>query len=369
METALICDWLTAVGGGERTFSAIAEMYPAPIYTLVHNPKSCLELNLPQGASLHTSFLQKLPFAKKLYRYYLPLFPFAIEQFDLSTYDVILSISHAVAKGALTTSRQLHLCYCFTPMRYAWDLTHQYLSSFPNIQRGVLRAVFHYLRQWDVHSLNRVDHFAANSHYVAKRIKKIYRREATVIYPPVDTEKMPYQEKKENYFVTVSRLVPYKKVDLLVEAFSHLPDQTLMVIGEGPEKKRLEKKAGHNVRFLGYQSDEMVRKYLSHAKGFLFAAEEDFGIVPVEAQAAGTPVIALGKGGALETVIDEVTGLFFPEPTVDHVIHAIRAFLTKEFDPLRIHRHAAQFSKQQFKKSFKDFVEGKKNESHHLSWR
>lgn len=364
MQTALVCDWLTAAGGGERTLAAIAEIYPSPIYTLIHNPNSCLKFDFDK-IPLHTSFLQKFPFAKKLYRYYLPFFPLAIEQFDLGEYDVILSVSHSVAKGVLSTHRQRHLCYCFTPMRYAWDLTHHYLASFPKVQRALLRTTLHYLRQWDIHSLTRVDHFAANSHYVAKRIKKIYRQEATVIYPPVDTENIPYQEKKESFFVTVSRLVSYKKIDLLIKAFAHLPDQTLVIIGEGPEKKQLEKLAGPNVCLLGYQPDEIVRKYLSCAKGFLFAAEEDFGIVPVEAQAAGTPVIALGKGGALETVIDRTTGLFFPEQTIGHIVDAIRTFLSLEFDPLALRLHAGQFSKRRFQEAFKHFVEEKTHENPH----
>jgi len=346
------------MGGGERTLHAIAEAYPAPIHTLVHDAKRLKE-GVFAGKQIHTSFIQKLPFASRLYRYYLPLFPLAIEQFDLSGSDLVISTSHAVAKGVLTTAEQLHLCYCFTPMRYAWDLTHRYLDGISGFQRGIARASLHYLRNWDIASLGRVDHFATISHYIAARIRKVYGREATVIYPPVDTHQIPFRAVKEGYYLTVSRMVPYKRIDLLVEAFSHLPDKKLLVIGDGPEMKKVKAAAGKNVEILGWQPDVKVREYMAGAKGFLFAAEEDFGIVVVEAQAAGTPVIAFGKGAVRETVVPGKTGLFFAEQTVASICSAIQEFEKRGFDPEELRRHAQQFSRERFIQEFKQFVEQK----------
>ena len=371
IKTALVYDWLVTVGGGEKTFDAIAQIYPSPIYTLVHDP-SKMEGTSFTDAEVHTSFLQKMPFAKKGYRYYLPFFPLAVEQFDLRGYDVVISTSHAVAKGALTQAGQLHLCYCFTPMRYAWDLTHRYLEGVSGFQKAIAQCALHYLRNWDIASLNRVDQFAANSHYIARRIEKVYGRKAAVIYPPVDTHLIELKTQKEEFFVTASRMVPYKNIELIVEAFSHMPDQRLIVIGDGPEMPKVKKKAGKNVEILGYQSDPVLRDYLGRAKGFVFAAEEDFGIVVVEAQAAGTPVIALGKGGALETVIDGKTGVFFKEPTVEHLVDAVQRFRKIDFDPFIIRDHADKFSKERFQKEFKLFVDNNIKafyESHHPSRR
>ncbi len=361
MKTALVYDWLVTMGGGEKTLGAIAELYPSPIYTLVHDVDRLKGTSFAQ-AEVHSSFLQKMPFAKKGYRYYLPLFPLAIEQLDLRGYDLVISTSHAVAKGALTHAGQLHLCYCLTPMRYAWDLTHRYLEGLSGVQKMLAKCALHYLRNWDIASLNRVDHFAAISHYIARRIEKVYGKKATVIYPPVDTHLIELQTQKEDFFVTASRMVPYKNIDLIVEAFSYLPDQKLVVIGDGPDMPKIKKKAGKNVEILGYQSDSVVRDYLKRAKGFLFAAEEDFGIVVVEAQAAGTPVIALGKGAALETVVNGKTGIFFEAPTVQHLTEAVHRFLRHEFDPAQIREHACRFGKERFKIEFKQFVD------HHLNF-
>ncbi len=365
MKIAHVYDWLVTIGGGEKNLAPMLEVFPAPIYTLVHDAKR-LKTSPFANHEIHSSFLQKLPFAKRFYRYYLPLFPLAIEQFDLSEYDLILSTSHAVAKGVLTHSHQLHLCYCFTPMRYAWDLTHRYLEGVHGIQKAIARWSLHYLRNWDIASVGRVDHFASNSRYTAKRIKKTYGREATVIYPPVDTHLISLCPQKEDYYVTVSRMVPYKKIDLIVEAFTHLPHKRLIVIGEGPEMKKIKAIATKNVEIIGYQSDDVVRQYLGRAKAFVFAAEEDFGIVVVEAQAAGTPVIAFGKGGALETVIPEITGVFFPEQTAASLIETLIRFEKLSFNPEVIRRHAETFSLDRFKREFKNFVE-RKTEEHHES--
>lgn len=356
MKTALVYDWLVTLAGGEKTLAAIAELYPSPIYTLFHD-KARMKGTPFEQTEIHPSFLQKMPFAKKGYRYYLPFFPLAIEQFNLSDYDLVISTSHAVAKGALTHAGQLHLCYCFTPIRYAWDLTHRYLEGVSGIKRGIAKSTLHYLRNWDIAALNRVDHFASISNYIARRIEKVYGRKSTVIYPPVDTQLIKLKRDKEDFFVTVSRMVPYKNIDLIVEAFSHLPDQRLVVIGDGPEMSNVKKKAGKNVELLGYQSDPVVRDYLERAKGFLFAAEEDFGIVVVEAQAAGTPVIALGKGASLETVVENKTGIFFKEPTVAHLVNSVKDFLKLQFDPLYIRENATRFSKERFQREFKQFVD------------
>lgn len=368
MKGALVHDWLIARGGAERTLEAVAEMYPFPVYTLFCDRK-CWESTSLAQSGIKTSFLQKLPWACQFYRAYAPLFPLAIEQFDMGDREIVLSFSHSAAKGVLTHARQLHLCYCFTPMRYAWDFTHQYLSGMSKIGRPLARGFLHYLRNWDIASLNRVDHFIANSHYVAKRIRKLYQREATVIYSPVDTSRIACVRRKEDFFVTVSRLVPYKRIDLIAEAFAHLPEEKLVIIGEGPEMGAIRKKAGRNVHLLGFQEEAVVHDYLGRAKGFLFASEEDFGIIPVEAQAAGTPVIALGRGGALETVLDQRTGLFFAEQTVGSIVATVGAFLKKQWDPDLIRQHAIQFSKERFQREFKQFVESKIDESRCISRR
>jgi glycosyltransferase involved in cell wall biosynthesis len=365
VNTALVYDWLVTMGGGEKTLCAIQEAYPAPIHTLVHDPKKFKGTPL-DGKQIHTSFIQKLPFAKRAYRNYLPFFPLAIEQFDLSAYDLVISTSHAVSKGVLTHSGQLHLCYCLTPMRYAWDLTHRYLEGVSGIQKAVAKASLHYLRNWDIASLGRVDHFAAISHYIAKRIKKVYGRDATVIYPPVDVEEIPFSSSKEDFYLVVSRMVPYKRIDLIVQAFSELPDKRLVVVGDGPEMKKVKSLAKKNVEILGWQPDEKIRELMSKAKGFLFAAEEDFGIVVVEAQAAGTPVIAFGKGAVLETVIPGQTGLFYPHQDVASLVDAIEKFEKMKFEPDQIRDHAQKFNRQRFIQEFKHFVETKIEDFHEI---
>lgn len=347
---ALVYDWLIKEGGGEKTLAAIAEIFPAPLYTLLAKSAP------PCFASIHTSFLQKLPYVETYYRYLLPFFPSAIERLDVSDYECILSVSHAVAKGIVKRPGQLHICYCFTPMRYAWDLSNHYLEPLGRSKRFFAKKILERMRRWDIASLERVDHFIAISQYIAERIKRLYRRDCAVIYPPVNTECIPLETNKEDVYVTVSRMVPYKKMDLIVEAFSLRPDKRLIVIGDGPEKRRIESKAGSNVQLLGYQSDAVVRQMLGKARGFVFAAEEDFGIVPVEAQAAGTPVIAFGKGGALETVIDEKTGLFFGEQTTASLLDALDRFEKRSWDPAAIRAHACGFSKKRFQQEFKEEI-------------
>jgi glycosyltransferase involved in cell wall biosynthesis len=318
--------------------------------------------NFLNGKSVNTSFIQNLPFAESSYRYYLPFAPFAIEQFDLCDHDVVLSSSYAVAKGALTRADQLHISYVHSPIRYAWDLQFQYLKQrgLRNTLRGLIaRMVLHYMRLFDSTTASRVDLFIANSEHVARRIWKTYRRRARVIYPPVDTGRFQLHEDKESYYVAMSRLVEYKRMDLIVRAFSEMPDKELLVIGDGPEFDRLEKMAGPNVSLLGYQPDEAVQHYLQQARALIFAAEEDFGIVPVEAQACGTPVIAYGKGGARETVIPGVTGLFFEEQSVGALTSATERFESRceQFAPPRIRQHAEKFSVDRFREELSQVIE------------
>jgi glycosyltransferase involved in cell wall biosynthesis len=363
LKTALIYDWLVTIGGGEKTLAAIYEQFPAPIYTLVYNEKAIKNTPLA-NAEIHPSFLQKIPFSSACYRYLLPFFPLAIEQFNLNDYELILSTSHAVAKGVLTHPRQLHLCYCLTPMRYAWDLTHSYLQDLAPLQKALARVALHRLRNWDIASLNRVDHFAAISAYIARRIKKVYGREAEVIYPPVDVEEIPFQQTKEDFYLTVSRLVPYKKIDLIVDAFSKTPERKLIVIGDGPEMKKIKQKAQKNIEILGHQSDIAIRDYMKRARGFIFAAEEDFGIVVVEAQAAGTPVIAFGQGAALETIIEGKTGLFFDAQTIPSLLKTLSVFDQIEFDPHILRENAQRFNRARFQREFQHFVTCKWEEFH-----
>jgi glycosyltransferase involved in cell wall biosynthesis len=363
MKIALVHDWLVTLAGAEKVLEAIYQVYPAPIFTLVAD-KQKLKGTLFENANIFTSFIQKLPFSKSKYRNYLPFFPLAIEQFDFSDYDVIISSSHAVAKGVLVSANQLHICYCHTPMRYAWDLYHPYLKE-TKLNKGlkgyIVKLTLHYIRLWDSISANRVDYFIANSRHVAERIKKIYKCDSTVIYPPVDVNKFELNFKKEDFYLTVSRLVPYKKIDLIVEAFSQMPDKKLVVIGDGPDFKRIKAKARKNVELLGYQPFEIIKDYMQKARAFIFAAEEDFGITPVEAQACGTPVVAFGKGGTLETVIEGKTGIFFKEQTVESLVEAVNYFekIEDKFDCSIIRQNAERFSKKRFKKEFKEFVDKK----------
>jgi glycosyltransferase involved in cell wall biosynthesis len=313
-----------------------------------------------QGKRAQVSFIQRLPKAQRRYRTYLPLMPLAIEQFDLRGYDLVISSSHAVAKGVITGPDQLHICYCHSPMRYAWDLQHQYLKE-SGLERGmkswIARALLHYLRLWDSRTANGVDVFIANSRYIARRILKVYRREAEVIYPPVDVEAFTLRQDKEDFYLTASRMVPYKRIDLIVEAFSQMPDRRLVVIGDGPEMPKVRAKAGPNVTLLGYQPFEVLRDYMQRAKAFVFAAEEDFGIAPVEAQACGTPVIAFGKGGAAETVVAGETGVFFQDQNVSSLIKAIEEFEKLSFNPLRVRKNAERFSSERFRREFAALIE------------
>jgi len=359
---AFVNDWLVEKGGAENVLAAMLELWPdAPVYTLVHDAEgpTCSVL---QGHKVSTSFLQKIPGINKYYRSFLPLMPIAIEQFDLSEFDLIISNSYAVAKGVLTGPDQLHICMCCSPIRYAWDLQHQYLresNKDKGLQSWIARWILHEVRKWDYRTANGVDEFVAISNYIARRIWKVYRRESMVIYPPVDVENFTLHEQKEGFYLTASRMVPYKRINLIVEAFSTMPEKELVVIGTGPDLKKIQSLATPNVQLLGYQPFDVLKGYLQRAKAFIFAAEEDFGIVPIEAQACGTPVIAYGKGGALETVIDGKTGIFFRDQSVESLKEAIEKFegLDITWNPKIIRENAEKFSKKRFQKELQQLVE------------
>ena len=357
---AVVCDWLTVYAGGEKVLEQILQVVPhADLYSLV-DFLPAEQRGFIGHKPVTTSFLQRLPLAQKQYRQYLPLMPLAVEQFDLSGYDLVISSSHAVAKGVLTGPDQLHLCYCHSPIRYAWDLQAQYLRE-SGLERGLkgalARYLLHRIRLWDSRTPNGVDAFMANSKFIARRIYKVYRRDATVVYPPVDVAGFTLQEQKEDFYFTASRMVPYKKIDLIVEAFAGLPDKKLVVVGAGPDFDKIKAKTGPNVELLGFQPFETLRDYMQRARAFVFAAEEDFGIVPLEAQACGTPVVAFGKGGSLETVRAGETGVFFGEQTVESVQEAVRRFETLTFDPKVVREHAERFSAPRFQDEFRGFVE------------
>ncbi|MBN3723868.1 glycosyltransferase family 4 protein [Burkholderia sp. Ac-20379] len=351
LRVAIIHDWLVTYAGAERVLEQIIACFPdADLFSLVDflDDRSFLH-----GRPVTTSFIQKLPFARTKYRSYLPLMPLAIEQLDVSAYDLVISSSHAVAKGVLTGPDQIHVSYVHSPIRYAWDLQHQYLEQ-SQLTRGMksmmARLILHYIRNWDIRTSNSVDGFIANSAFIARRIRKVYQRDAAVVFPPVDVDGFSLSVEKEDFYVTASRMVPYKKIDLIVEAFARMPGRRLVVIGDGPEMDKVRAKAGPNVEILGYQPFSVLQDHMRRAKAFVFAAEEDFGISVVEAQACGTPVIAFGKGGALETVRDAATdpaptGLFFDEQKVPAIVAAVDAF---EADPARFRPEACRANAERF---------------------
>lgn len=360
MRVAVVHDWLVTYAGSERVLEQILLCFPqADLFSLVDFlPQE--QRGFIQDRPVQTSFIQRLPRARAAYRSYLPLMPLAVEQFDLRGYDVVISSSHAVAKGVLTGPDQLHLSYVHTPIRYAWDLQPQYLRE-AGLERGVkgalARALLHYMRLWDQRTAAGVDVFVANSHYIARRIRKAYRREAEVIYPPVDVESFTLHEHKEDFYLAASRMVPYKRMDLIVEAFSQMPGRKLVVIGDGPDFEKVKAKAAPNVQMMGYQPFSSLKEHMQRAKAFVFAAEEDFGIIPVEAQACGTPVIAYGKGGALETVQEGVGGVFFSEQTPRAIIEAVERFEQQTWTPSAIRQTVERFGAERFRQQFRSLVE------------
>lgn len=361
MKVAIVHEWFVSYAGSERVVEQMLAVYPeADLFSLVDFLRDDQRHFLQHKPVTH-SFIQKLPFARQIFRQYLPLMPLAVEQFDLSAYDVVISSSHAVAKGVITGPHQLHICMCYSPIRYAWDLQHQYLKESgagQGIKGWLVRWILHQIRQWDYRTANGVDCFIAISNFIARRIWKVYRRHSTVIYPPVDVDAFGVVSEKQDFYLAASRLVPYKRIDLIVEAFAQMPSRQLIVIGDGPEFEHIKAIAPENVNLLGYQSFPTLKDHLQKAKAFIFAAEEDFGILPVEAQASGTPVLAYGRGGATETVIDGKTGMFFAEQTVPSLVEVIERFeATGNFDPAVIRHHAGQFSIERFRSEFETFVE------------
>ena len=357
MRTAIVHEWLTNYAGSERVVEQLLRILPdADLYALVDFLPDA-DRGFLGGRRATTSFIQRLPLARKHFRQYLPLMPIAVEQFDLSGHDVVVSSNHAVAKGVIIGPDQLHVSYVHSPIRYAWDLQHQYLAE-SGAGRGVkgllTRAVLHYLRQWDQSAAGRVGVFVANSRYVARRILNTYRRQAQVIYPPVDVDAFPLRADKESFYLAASRMVPYKRMPLVAQAFAAMPGRKLVIVGDGTELAKVKAAAGPNVEVLGYQSSAVLRDLMQRAKAFVFAAEEDFGITPVEAMACGTPVIAFGRGGATETVRDGRTGLLFAEQTVPSIIDAVERFErhADAFDPAAIRRHAEFFRPERFRAEF-----------------
>lgn len=351
MKVAIVHEWLTVYGGSERVVEALHAIYPdAPIYCLVYDAE-----RMParfRSYDIRPTFLQKLPFAKKHYQAFLPLMPYAYEQLDLTEYDVVITSSSACAKGVLTRSDAWNICYCHTPMRYAWELYQAYIRPAGKVKRFFIGWQMHHIRMWDRLAADRVDAFIANSDYIARRIRKYYRRDAAVIFPPVRTEQYLLGP-KEAFYLIVSRLVAYKRVDLAVEAFNRL-GLPLVIIGDGGERAQLCRRAAGNIRFLGRLSDAEIADWYSRAKAFVFCGEEDFGLTPVEAQAAGTPVIAYGKGGVRESVLEGKTGLFFAEPTAESLCRAVEQFERQgvSWSAEEIKAHAEQFSLERFQREF-----------------
>lgn len=361
MNIALVHDWLPFMGGAERVITNFLEVFEdAPIYTSVYN-RDNLE-GILKDANIYGSFLQNLKSARRDHRKFLPLMPTAFETFDLNKYDVILSSSSSCAKGVVTNPNTCHICYCHSPMRYGWEFYYEYIENLGKFKKSIIKYIMNYMRIWDNASSNRVDYFIANSKNVANRIWKHYRRESVVIHPPVRSKFFKACEKKQDYFLIVSRLQEYKRVDLAIEVFNDL-NIPLVIIGDGPLKEKLVNKVKRdNIKFLGRQPDDVVKKYYGEARGFLFPGEEDFGITSLEAQCSGTPVIAYGKGGALETIIDEKTGLFFEDHTVNSLKSAIDKFCKIEFNPNEIRAHAESFDEDIFKHKISNFVYDKVDE-------
>ncbi len=362
MKVALVHDWLTINGGAEKVLESLLKLYPqADIFTLVDFlPKE--QRGWLKNTKVTTSFIQKLPFAEKKYTHFFPLFPYAIEQFDLSEYDIVISSSYCAAKGVIIGPRQVHISYCHSPARYAWDLQTQYLRESgltKGLKSVIARYFLHKFRNWDLRSSFGVDEFIGNSSFIRKRIYKCYKRDAHVIYPPVNLDRFQLETNKDDYYLAASRLVPYKRFDIIVDAFKQMPDKKLKVIGSGPEHKRLLEMAQgcSNIEILGFVDDVTMVYSMKKAKAFVFAAEEDFGIVSVEAQSCGTPVIAFGKGGSLETVTDGVSGLFFPEQTSQAVVEAVQRFEQQVFPPEAVHSNAMKFSEEAFHENISRVVQ------------
>ncbi|KAF0126444.1 MAG: glycosyl transferase family protein [Elusimicrobia bacterium] len=361
MRVALIHDWLVTYAGAERLLEQVLEVCPqADLFSLIDFLPPDRRFFI-KNKPVQTSFLQHFPLVRTKYRSYLPFMPAAIESLDVSKYDLVISVSHAVAKGVRTCPGQRHICLCCSPIRYAWDLRQQYLEE-SGLDRGLKGVLANFLldriKAWDLSVTPRVTHFAAISEYIGRRIKNNYGRNYSVLYPPVYVDRFAPIEKKENFYLTASRMVPYKKVPLIAEAFSAMPEKELFIIGDGPEFSKVKGKAGPNVKLLGYQENHVLTDYLQRARAFVFAAEEDFGIAPLEAQACGTPVIAYGAGAVKETIIEGETGLYFENQTVESIIDAVNRFESggKIFDVAKIRRNAERFSSERFRTELSELV-------------
>ncbi len=359
MKIAIIHDWLVTMRGGEKVLEALCEAYPsADLYT-IYCDKNQISQKI-RNMNIIPSFIQSLPFANRNFRLYLPLFPLAVEKFNLKSYDLIISISHCVAKGVIPANGAFHVCYCNAPMRYVWDFQDEYLGKLKsNFFTGkLIRALIKYLKNWDLRSSPRVHAFIANSRNIAGKIKKYYQRDAAVIYPFVDTDYFNSSEESNHgdYFLIVSSLVPYKRVDMAIEAFNKI-GYKLKIVGDGPLRNSLEKKASSNIEFLGWVDQDSLKNLYQDCSAFIFNQDEDFGISALEAQACGKPVIAYAKGGALETVIDKVTGVFFKEQNPDSLISALQEFKSLKFNSAVIRDNALKFNnKDLFKRSITKFI-------------
>lgn len=354
-KVAIIHDWLVNYGGAERVVEAFLEIYPdADIYTLVYDEEKMD--GIFKKEKVKTTFIQKIPKATKIYTKLLPLMPYAFEELDLSGYDLVISSSSCCSKGVITGPNTKHIAYIHSPMRYAWDLYHDYKKRSGKLTKLFMSMFMKSLREWDYTSSQRIDVLIANSNYVAKRINKFWNRECKVTYPPVDIDRLsPNGKEPEDFYVVFSRFVPYKRIDLAIEACKKL-NRKLVVIGDGEQREYLKSLADDNITFTGRISDEEVKDYLQRCKAMIFSAEEDFGIVPLEAQACGRPVIAYGKGGALETVVDGVTGVFFGEQELSSVIRAIEKFETLNLNTEEIYNHAMKFGEERFREEIKKII-------------
>ncbi|MBH2032238.1 MAG: glycosyltransferase [Pseudomonadales bacterium] len=360
MKVAIIHYWWLSNRGGEAVCTALAEIYPhADFFIHVLNENIVKEALPPNfTGQIKTTFISRLPGAKKHYQKYLPLMPLALEQLDLTAYDLIISSESGPAKGVITRPDALHVCYCHSPMRYVWDMYHEYRATAGRIVKALFPFIAHYLRIWDRLSADRVDRFIANSSFIASRIRKFYRRDSDVIYPPVNTREFSPDQERGNFYLYLGQLVPYKKADLAVDAFNKL-ELPLVVVGEGELFEALKARAGSNVTLMGRQPFPVIKDLLERCRGLIFPGVEDFGIVPVEAMAAGAPVIAFAKGGALETVIHGRTGIHFQEQSINSLISAVQQLEAGEFvfSPSDLHQHAASFDKSVFKQKIKEFVD------------
>lgn len=364
-KVALVFDWMTTSGGAERVNLVLHKLFSkAPIFTSVYNPK---KLKGFESSDINTSFIQKLPFAKTKHQYYLDLMPYAFEQFDLSDYDIVISSSHSCAKGIITKPETLHICYCHSPMRYAWDDWHNYVNNYKMnpILKFIGKKHLHKLRIWDRLSAERVDHFIANSNTTKKRIAKYYKKFSKIIHPMIEVKDFELNLKNNrDYYLAVGRLTPYKKFGLIVDSFNK-NGKPLKIVGNGVEYSQLKKRAKSNIEFLQFIPDEELKQIYGNAKAFIFPQIEDFGITPLEAMATGTPVIAFNQGGALETVVENETGIFFDKQTVSSLNSAIEKFekIEKTFDRNKIRKHVEKFDTENFENQLMDFI-AEKWESH-----